>query len=293
MPMNALFWFSRWRSFVGLLIAGAAGAELQFILIQKYKIGAWCPVCLSIAACVGLAFFCFAFRIFLEMKEEIAQDTGKRVTKGDLMTTIWKGIAGVSLCALGFFVALIGVAKMDPLAAAEETLKESLVFGKKDSPIEVYLFTDWACPSCRSVEAKLDTLLPILLENVRLTFVDHAIHSQTLNFSPYNVSFMIHNKAEYFKLRHALTELSRKTGTPKEEQVERLANVVGTRHEPLNFADVDLSQKYFKALAREFGVRGTPTMIFVNRETKKGKKLVGSGQISEENVAKAIATLRQ
>jgi protein-disulfide isomerase len=296
-PVNLLFWISKWSGgwsetftvVVGLLIAGAAGAEMEFILIQKYKIGSWCPVCLSIAACGGIATLCFGIRNVMEIKYWIAQHK----EKGELMTTIWKGMAALSLCAFGFFVALIGVAKMDPLAAVEETIKESLVFGNKESPIEIYMFTDWACPACRAVEPKLEKMLPTLLEKVRFTFVDYAIHTQTVNYSPHNVAFMIRNKEQYLKLRTALTELSRKTGTPKESQVEKIAADVGVHYEPLNYSDVALSQKYFKELAKQLGVRGTPSMILVNRESKKGKKLIGISQISEENVLKAIETLEK
>src|SRR6266567_7894553 len=37
-----------------LLLAGAAGAEINMILLQKYVIRAWCPICLGIAAVVYL-----------------------------------------------------------------------------------------------------------------------------------------------------------------------------------------------------------------------------------------------
>src|SRR4051794_38778996 len=50
----ALHFLSRRYQFmsrlVGWLIASALGAELMFIIIQKYTIGHWCPVCLGIAA---------------------------------------------------------------------------------------------------------------------------------------------------------------------------------------------------------------------------------------------------
>ena len=39
--------------YMGLMLAGALGGELRLIQIQKQIIGAWCPVCLSIAACVA------------------------------------------------------------------------------------------------------------------------------------------------------------------------------------------------------------------------------------------------
>ncbi|MCE5316463.1 MAG: thioredoxin domain-containing protein [Parachlamydia sp.] len=289
-PVNLLFWIAKFRpsaraflsTGIGLMVAGAVGAEIHFILVQKYEIGAWCPVCLSIAASVGVAAIGFAIKYL----DEIAHHE-----RGNYMTSLLKGYAGLSVCALGFLLSLIGVVKTDPLAAVEATIKESLVFGEKESHIEVYIFTDWACPACRALEASIDTLAPAIMQKARLTFVDLAVHTQTLNYSPYNVSFMIHNKAEYFKLRDDLTKLSLKTGTPKDEQIEKIAKSNHTQYEQLNFSDIALSQKYFKQLSKQFGVNQTPTAIVLNRETRKGKKLIGVDEISEANVLKAIASL--
>lgn len=291
-PANFLFWMAKFYSpakaflstLIGLMVAGAVGAEIHFILVQKYEIGAWCPVCLSIAASVGVAAIGFSIKYLDEMRHN---------SRGELMTSLWKGYAALSVCALGFLISLLGVAKMDPLAAVETTIKESLIFGQKESSIEVYIFTDWACPACRALEPSLATLAPAIMQKARLTFVDLAIHTQTLNYSPYNVSFMIHNKPEYFKLRDALTELSLKTPSPKDAQVEKIAESHHTQYEQLNFSDIALSQKYFKQLSKQFGVNQTPTAIVLNRETKKGKKLIGVGEITETNLMKAIDTLRK
>src|SRR5512144_1736955 len=38
--------------FFNLLLAGAAGAEVNMILLQKNVIGAWCPLCLAAAVIV-------------------------------------------------------------------------------------------------------------------------------------------------------------------------------------------------------------------------------------------------
>src|ERR1700722_16650926 len=39
----------------GWILCTAMGSEIIFIYVQKYKIGSWCPVCLSIAACICVA----------------------------------------------------------------------------------------------------------------------------------------------------------------------------------------------------------------------------------------------
>lgn len=273
--------------YVGLMLLGALGAEVRLIQIQKTIIGAWCPVCLSIAACVAIATLSYAVKFLNETSNAI-----KQRDKGEIMNSIWKGISGSSVFILGFLIALIGVSRFDPLEAAETTIKDSLVFGDKKSPIEIYLFTDWACPACRELEPQIEEMFPAITKETSFTFVDHAIHTETLNYSPYNVSFMIKNKPQYLKLRNALTELSVETTAPTDEQVEKLAEKLHTKYQQLHFSDIALSQKYFKQLAKQFNVSKTPTLVIINKDTKKGKKLLG-GEITEENVLKSIKALRE
>ncbi len=271
----------------GLMLMGALGAEIKFILIQKYDIGTWCPICLCIASCIFVATICYGIMYFTDLKL-----LRKQGPKGEYMNSIWKGIAGISVFFLGFLLAVVGVYKPDALAAQEATLKDSIAFGDKTSPIEVYMFTDWACPACRQLEINLERMAPAIMAKARLTFVDYVIHTETLNYSPYNVSFMIKDKPEYFKLRDELTTLSLKNANPTEEDIQKIAEKVGIKYQPLNFADIALSQKYFKQLATQFGVSKTPTMVIINTKSKKGKKLVGIPEITESNVLKAIESLK-
>lgn len=273
--------------YTGLMIAGALGSEAKLIMIQKYEIGNSCPVCLSIASCIAVAAVCFGIKFLSEIYASL-----KQRNKEEIMNNFWKGISTVSVFVLGLLLAVIGVTRFDPLDAAENTIKESLIFGNKDSPIEVYLFTDWACPACRALEPEIEKMVPDIMKKARFTFVDHAIHTETLNYSPYNVSFMIRNKPEYLKLRHELTNLSIKTTAPTDEQIEKIAEKEGTKYQQLHFADIALSQKYFKQLAKQFSVSKTPTLVIVNRNTKKGKKLIGP-EITEANVLKAIDSLQK
>ena len=47
---------STWAGWcTALVYFASAGAETRFIWIQKYEIGQWCPICLSLAAAVFLA----------------------------------------------------------------------------------------------------------------------------------------------------------------------------------------------------------------------------------------------
>jgi protein-disulfide isomerase len=271
--------------YTGLMVAGGLGAEVKLIYIQKYDVGSWCPVCLSIAACIAAAALCFVIKYSFEVSSSI-----KQRNQGNIMTNVWKGISGLSIFILGLLMTMIGALHFNPLDAAENTIKESLAFGNKDSPIEIYLFTDWACPACRQLEPELEKMFPDIIKQGRFTFVDHAVHTETLNYSPYNVSFMIKNKPQYLKLRRALTELSQETDAPTDEQIEKLAEKENTKYQQLHFSDIALSQKYFKQLAKQFKVSKTPTLVIINRETKKGKKLIGP-EITEDNILKAVESL--
>ncbi len=273
--------------YAGLITFGALGAEFHFILLQKYVIGSWCLICLSIASCILLAAIGFGIRYFAKFSSSV-----KHKNKGEIMHNIWKGISGISILVLGFFISVVGTSKYNPLEAAENTIKESLAFGNKDSNIEIYIFTDWACPACRQQEPEIEKMAPELMKKWRVTFADHAIHTETLNYSPYNVSFMIKNKDKYLKLREALTQLSQETPAPTDEQIEKLAEKFNTKYQQLHFSDIALSQKYFKQLAKQFGITKTPTVVVINRETKKGKRLVGP-EINEKNVIKAVESLSE
>lgn len=271
----------------GLMLAAGLGAEVKFIEIQKYDIGSWCPLCLSIAACIFCAALCYSIVYFVQLYNDY-----KHGPKGKYMISLWKGISGIAALFAGFFAAFVGAAHFTPLEAAEKSVKENLFFGDNSSPIEVYVFTDWACPACRQLEPELIKMAPDLMKKGKLMFVDHAIHTETLNYSPYNVSFMIKDKPKYLQIRDDLVQLSIDTPEPTEDQIEKIAQKNGIKYQQLNFSDIAASQKYFKELAQQFGVKSTPTIIIVNTDTKKGKKLTGFNEINESNLMKAIKSLQ-
>lgn len=209
------------------------------------------------------------------------------------MNYICKGITGSIFFVVGFVLAFAGVAKSNPLRAEEMNVKESIAFGNLNSPIEIFVFTDWQCSSCRSLEPTLEYVLPKVMLKARVIFVDDPIHPETMNFTPYNVSFMINNKAKYFELRKALTQLSEDTKTPTDPQVEAIAAKAGTQYRQLNYSDVAVANKYFASLVKKMDIDGTPIVVIVNRQNNKGKKLEGSAEITEKNILKAIETLSE
>lgn len=267
---------------VGLSIAGALGAEAMFIWIQKTEIGHWCPVCLAIASTLV---FTGIFYILRYMTKPTIN------YQGGPMRARLKSLAFLGTFIFGFLIAFGGVTKINVLEAAEQEIKEKIKFGNSNSPVEVYLFTDWSCPACRALEPKLENIANKIMRKASLTFVDVVVHPETLNYAPYNLAFMIQNKPQYFKARDALTKLSLRTKKPTDSQVSRaLPN--GVKFQELGYEDISLGMKYFDQLSSKFDVRATPTMVIINRNAKKGKKLAGVEEITESNAMRVIDSLR-
>ncbi len=280
------FRLSLFRVITGLLLGAAVGAEIMFILLQKYTIQQWCPVCLGIAGTVGVAAVVYLVHYLMSLNRAVEQES-----RGDIMRKIWQGGSSFLVTLLSFLAVFFGVTKIDPLEAKEDSIKEAMVFGLKDAPVEIYLFTDWQCPACRKLEPEVDNIVEAVTPSAQFYFADYMIHPETLNFIPYNLSFLINNKQDYLPLRHMLSNLSKKTGEPTHEQIESGAKALGQKYTPLNYADVVVGRQFFKHVAKEFNINATPTLVIVNRDTKKGKKLYGARDISTENVQKAIKEL--
>jgi protein-disulfide isomerase len=269
--------------FTSWLLSTMLGAELVFIYVQKYKIGSWCPICLSIAALLLIAALAYLYSYYEEFKQSI-----EKLDRGPIMINVYKGLTSIGFFCIGFFIAFAGMAKYSPLQAAENNIKETISFGDPQSNVEVYIFTDWSCPACRSIEPILVEATPKIMNSAKLTFVDDPVHPETLNFTPYNVSFMINNKDQYLQLRNALISLSQETKSPTDEQINQLASKYSVKYKQLSYADVALANKYYTHLIKSLNVEGTPTVVIVNKSTQKGKKLAGAGKITEENIMKAI-----
>jgi thiol-disulfide isomerase/thioredoxin/uncharacterized membrane protein len=275
------------RYLVALLLVGALGAEAMLVLVQKYMIKSWCPVCLSIATCIFIAVLALFADYVVNIKTPL-----KQKINGVHMSNMLKGSATAFVFLLGFLTVFFGISKMDPLSAEENSVKQKIAFGTTESPISMYLFTDWECPACRQLEPTLEKLSPKIMDKARFVFIDFPVHADTLNFTPYNLSFMIYNKPQYYSLRNMLTEVSKQTGNPTEAQITEATKKLGLKYKAVNYSEVALALKYFKQLANQFDITGTPTLVIVNIETKKGKKLAGVGEINETNILQAIELLK-
>jgi uncharacterized membrane protein len=259
-----------------LLLAGAAGSEIQLIMLQKYVIKAWCPLCLGIAAIVFLLAAVELGRYLMSTKE-VAQMSFKRIA-----TPLIIAIALLS----GFFLSFAG---LDKPAAAEGKL--TLAMGNQRSSLEVYFFSDWLCPFCANAESVVESVYPELTRRTKILFVDKIVHQDAMNFVPYDVSFATHEKAKYLQLRKALFSLAKKTHNPSYEDVKTAIAPLKVTYRQLSFLEVTQQMTAFQRLADKFKVNSTPTMVIHNARSNKTVTLVGNGQITRDNILKALKDL--
>lgn len=196
-----------------------------------------------------------------------------------------------SVFIIGFLIAFFGVSKPDQAAAAAVDMKSRIAFGKIDSPVEVYFVTDWYCPSCRKIEPDIEKMLAKIQAKTAFYFVDFPIHRKSLNFTPYNLSFLVHNKSEYLRARHILANLADKTESPTDEEIVAAAKKEHIQFKELSYLDVHAGIDCFEKICNTYDMSATPTIIITNTKTKKVTKFEGTDEISEAKVMKAIETL--
>ncbi len=271
---------------VGWSVAAALGSEIMFIAVQKYQIGHWCPVCLSIAATVAVINLVF-FADYL--RNLIIQ----RHNPGDAMNRIKQGLPSLSFIFLGFLLAFLGISKPDSAQAEINDMKERLAFGKKNSAVVVYVITDWFCPACKKIEPEFEKLYPEIASKATIYFVDYPIHKKSLNFTPYNLAFLIHNKSQYFKARHALADLTTKTETPTDNDIIKEANRYRIAFNELTFLDVKNGIDFFDKISEKYNLQATPTIIITNTHKNLTTKFEGSDEFNPEKILKTIEKLNK
>lgn len=271
---------------LGWLIACSLGAELMFIAVQKYKIGHWCPVCLSIAASVAFAALVLSIGYFKNLKPNFQQNN-----RGEIMRKMKQGLTSLSFVLFGFLMAFVGISKPDSAEAAMNDIKERIAFGTKNSPVEVYFVSDWFCPSCKKIEPLMEKIYPKIKSKVTFYFIDYPIHKKSLNFSPFNLAFLINDKSHYFKAREMLINLADKTDSPTDTEVEKLAKKEGLVYKELSFLEVKTGSEYFEKIVEKYDLNSTPTVIITNPRRNNTVKLEGRDEISEEKILDAIEKL--
>jgi protein-disulfide isomerase len=196
-----------------------------------------------------------------------------------------KGAFLAAVMVAGAYVSFLGLG--NPASTHADTLPMAL--GKLDSEIEVYVFTDWFCPSCRQAEPDLEKAYPDIMKRAKLLFVEYPVHPESMNFIPYNLSFLVREKAKYLEVRKALMHLAERTKEPTPEDVQKAVAPLGVSYRPLNYSDVNAAVQYFQSLVRAFRVGGTPAMVVYNRKTRSTRLLSGVKDLSYPNILMAVS----
>ena len=265
------------KSLFLLLMVCASGAEIAFILIQKFRIQKWCPLCLGVAAAV---YFVTGVTSFEGIKNIFSRVHQRRIM---IMPLIRKVVVIALVFTAGFFLAYRGMDKGD----AEERVP-GIFLGKQDSSVEIFIMTDWFCPACQKAEQEIERAVPALEKRAKVFFVDVPVHPETFNYIPYNLSFLTYEKNKYMELRKALLGLTRTTKEPTQDEVKGAITQLNVVYKPLSFLEATKGIKFYEGVAREFNVRATPTVVIRDTKTGKVTKLVGIKEISEANMMKAV-----
>lgn len=268
------------RTWTACLIGSALGAELMFMVVQKYQIGHWCPVCLSIAASVAFT----ALVLFAGYLKTTIQSHNR----GAVVQTIKQGFTSLSFIVFGFLMAFIGISNPNSAEATAKEIKDKLAFGLRGSPIEIYFVTDWFCPSCKKVEPIMEKLYPKIRSEATFYFIDYPIHKNSMNFSPYNVAFLINNKDHYFKARKLLRDLSEKNESPKDNDVEAAALKAGVAFREISYLDAKSGMDYFDSIVDKYKLKYTPTLIISNSSNHKVITLEGRDEMTEAKILDAL-----
>lgn len=261
------------EKFILIFVCAAAGAELQFIWLQKYVIGSWCPLCLAIATVIYL------MAIVLVLNE-----WSKMRTRRSNMKAYMKFISTVMLAVVfGLSVALLGVKK------EAEAAELNMFLGKTDSHTVVYFVSDWFCPACRRIEPAIVKMFPKIAAIAKVGFIDIPVYRETTNFTPYNTQFLVYEKGKYIQLRGSLSDLAKKTKTPSPEDVQKAIAPYGVKLRSMNFSDIETGLKWNENIYHTYEIKATPTVVVVNEKTGKHVNLVGEKDISYQAIIKAIA----
>jgi protein-disulfide isomerase len=259
------------------MISAASGAEVAFLWIQKYIIRDWCPLCVGVAATVYLLAL---LAYYVEAKKFSLNSKDRR----DITMLFIKKISLIALFVIaGFLLAFKGAQRSE---AQDKAI--NMFLGNESSAQELYIFTDWFCPACRKAEPEIEKAATSAAKKAKIIFIDLPIHQETFNYMPYNLSFLINEKGKYLELRKALVALSLKSKEPSPEEVQKAVAPLAVTYKPLAFLTVTKGSKYCDETAKAFGVKSTPTIVVTNRKTQKRIKIVGSKDITEENILKAL-----
>ncbi|OIO01023.1 MAG: hypothetical protein COX65_09160 [Elusimicrobia bacterium CG_4_10_14_0_2_um_filter_56_8] len=156
-------------------------------------------------------------------------------------------------------------------------------FGPVTAPVQIYEYTDFACPACRHAAAKIDEMIRIYGPGLRVSFK----HYPLMNIHPWSMHAAAYadcagEQGKFKEYGELLFEGQEKWAQAKEQPGEfeeyavklkldwQKIQACANSPETLKTLKLDMSEGDMK------GVNATPT-FFIN-----GKRAVGSGQLVDQ-----------
>lgn len=209
-----------------------------------------------------------------------------------MMTSTWTCVRYFFLSTFILFFTTALSAKGEVSKGEDKTVKDTLALGKVNSPMEIYIISDWLCSSCRKMEPKFKAIYNNLKSKAAFFFIDYPLHRKSANFTPYHLSFLKNEKPKYFDAREALLNLTDQTEDPRDEDVVKLVEEHSLRFKELSFSEIAEGSQFFEDVLKKYDVRATPTVVVVNSTTGKFEKFVGS-QIKEKTIRDTFRKLKK
>jgi len=121
-----------------------------------------------------------------------------------------------------------------------------------------------------------ETFLQSLAMQPRADYMDFDVHPETLNFAPYNPTFMATNQKQYLDIRKTLRMRAKSNKKLQDPQIEAAVAPLGIKLQELPISDVTAIQNYFEELGKKYHVHSNPTVVITNQKKEKARTLVGN-----------------
>jgi thiol:disulfide interchange protein DsbA len=147
------------------------------------------------------------------------------------------------------------------LAPADETPANKL--SDASGPVEIFIFSDYFCPPCQSIEPYLeDALTKLYQSGAGITFVDMPFSTMTPVFSKYYLYAInaVDSFTEKLLVRRALFDIARTSGVSSESE---LIQKLKAKHIKLVLLDVKPLFDQWVALINRFSIKSTPTCVVI------------------------------
>ncbi len=156
-------------------------------------------------------------------------------------------------------------------------------FGPENAPVQIYEYTDFACPACRHAASELDDMMKVYGPAIRLNFKHYplmGIHPWSLHAAAYSdcageqgkfkeyAALLFENQALWGQAREKPKEFELYAGQLQLDWPKMLA--CSDAPETLKRIKLEIAEADMR------GVNATPT-FFIN-----GKRAVGSGQLIDQ-----------